>query len=409
MEGQPGTEGAGPSTGTGVAPGGAAGSIGAHPGDDPLRGAERAVALSMLSIRLVHLLQGAICIATGWRRYRRPWLAAGILGAAAVESAVVGGRVLRAGRHGDAGVWVDNAFGTVGLVAMAASTHGRDRTTSLNWMLPYTVTSVAATAALDRPRVRYLGAVGLLGGTYVCSVAPAVGRGEAAASTAVANAASYAGFAAVLDVFGRFLRRAAIEAAEARELAVAGGKALAAEQERTRQYRLLHDSALQTLEVIATGVPLDDAAVRRQARRDATRLRALLRGAETGRRELVASLEELADAWAERGMHVDLVTAEVTADPPPAAVDAVVGAVGEAVTNAAKHAGADRVVVRARSTAGGIEVTVRDHGAGFDPARRVARYGVAESIDGRVAAVGGRTEHWSVPGRGTRVTVWVPA
>ena len=379
-----------------------------HPGDDALAGSERAVALSMLTVRFVHLVQGVICVATGWRRYRRPWLAAGLLGVATIESAVVGGVAFRAGRHGEAGVWADNAFGVAGLVAMAAASAGQDRTTSLNWMLPYTVTSAAATAALDRPRWRSVAAVGLLGGTYALSVAPAVRRGQAAASTAVANAASYAGFAAVMDIFGRYLRRSAAEFVEARELAVARGRALAAEQERTRQYRMLHDSALQTLEVIGSGAVLDDAAVRRQARRDATRLRALLRGATPGADGLRSSLEELADMWADRGMRVNVVAAEVRDDPGPGILDALTGAVGEAVTNVAKHAGVDSVVIRARRVAGGIEVSVRDHGRGFDPAARVARYGVTESIDGRVAAVGGRVEHWSVPGRGTRVTVWVP-
>ena len=383
-----------------------------HPGDDALAGSERAVALSMLTVRFVHLVQGVICVASGWRRYRRPWLAAGLLGAATIESAVVGSVAFRAGRHGETGVWVDNAFGVAGLVAMAAASAGQDRTTSLNWMLPYTVTSAAATAALDRPRWRSAAAVGLLGGTYALSVAPAVRRGQAAASTAVANAASYAGFAAVMDIFGRYLRRSAAEFLEARELAVARGRALAAEQERTRQYRMLHDSALQTLEVIGSGAVLDDAAVRRQARRDATRLRALLRGAAPGSDGLRSSLEDLADMWADRGIRVNVVAAEVGDDPGPGApgvLDALTGAVGEAVTNVVKHAGVGSVVIRARRVAGGIEVSVRDHGRGFDPATRVARYGVTESIDGRVAAVGGRVEHWSAPGRGTRVTVWVPA
>lgn len=374
-----------------------------------MAGSDRAVALSMLTVRLVHLVQGAICVATGWRRYKRPWLAAGLLGVATVESAIVGRAAFRAGRHGEAGAWADNLFGMAGLVAMAASTDGKDRTTSLNWMLPYTVTSAAATAALDRPRRRSAAAVALLGGTYALSVAPAVRRGGAAAPTAVANAASYAGFAAVMDIFGRYLRRSASDFEQARELAVDRGRALAAEQERTRQYRVLHNSALQTLEVIGSGAALDDAAVRRQARRDATRLRALLRGGNQGSSSLVSALEELADVWADRGIAVDLVAAEVTDDPAPEALDALTGAVGEAITNVAKHAGVDRVVVRARWAAGGVEISVRDHGLGFDPAARVPGYGVTESIDGRAASVGGRVEHWSAPGKGTRVTVWVPA
>jgi signal transduction histidine kinase len=61
----------------------------------------------------------------------------------------------------------------------------------------------------------------------------------------------------------------------------------------------------------------------------------------------------------------------------------------------------------------GVRVTVRDDGAGFAPARLAeaaagGRLGVAQSMRGRVADLGGTTTIWSRPGEGTEVEFWVP-
>jgi signal transduction histidine kinase len=57
-----------------------------------------------------------------------------------------------------------------------------------------------------------------------------------------------------------------------------------------------------------------------------------------------------------------------------------------------------------------VEVTVRDHGRGFDPEaeRGGFDFGIEQSITGRMREVGGRAELWSAPGRGTRVMLWGP-
>jgi len=86
----------------------------------------------------------------------------------------------------------------------------------------------------------------------------------------------------------------------------------------------------------------------------------------------------------------------------------LVGATQEALANVAKHAGVQQAVVRVASTDGGVEVTVRDHGRGFDLDRPVGGFGIAESIVGRMRDVGGRATVWSAPDRGTRVIVWGP-
>jgi signal transduction histidine kinase len=83
---------------------------------------------------------------------------------------------------------------------------------------------------------------------------------------------------------------------------------------------------------------------------------------------------------------------------------ALAAAAREAILNAAKFAGAERIDVYAEASAERAEVFVRDRGAGFDPGAVPAdRRGVRESIIGRMARHGGRAEVRSQPGGGTEV------
>jgi len=82
----------------------------------------------------------------------------------------------------------------------------------------------------------------------------------------------------------------------------------------------------------------------------------------------------------------------------------------EALRNALRHAQARRIDVRLRPERGGVEVSVRDDGCGFDaPASRArASLGLA-SMRERVALLGGRVQIRSRRGQGTEVTAWVPS
>jgi signal transduction histidine kinase len=76
--------------------------------------------------------------------------------------------------------------------------------------------------------------------------------------------------------------------------------------------------------------------------------------------------------------------------------------VSEALTNAAKHAGASRVDVSARPGEGTLELTVSDDGVGgADPARGSGLTGLTD----RVEAIGGSLSIQSPPGRGTTIQV----
>jgi signal transduction histidine kinase len=83
--------------------------------------------------------------------------------------------------------------------------------------------------------------------------------------------------------------------------------------------------------------------------------------------------------------------------------------VQEALANAVKHAQPDRIALTLVAREGRVTVTVRDDGAGFDPADSGARHGLGLRLMGeRAAEVGGELRVESQPGRGTTVEVSLP-
>jgi signal transduction histidine kinase len=82
--------------------------------------------------------------------------------------------------------------------------------------------------------------------------------------------------------------------------------------------------------------------------------------------------------------------------------------VQEAMTNVAKHAGAAIAFVYLQRTRGVLRVVMEDDGVGFDPAsakRGLGMIGIRE----RVAHLQGTVILHSAPGRGTRLTIELPA
>jgi signal transduction histidine kinase len=90
---------------------------------------------------------------------------------------------------------------------------------------------------------------------------------------------------------------------------------------------------------------------------------------------------------------------------------AVAGAAAEALTNAAKHAGVQRVSVFAEVADGQVLVVVRDRGRGFDPPAAGGAgggRGIPDSIVGRMRRQGGTATIRSAPGAGTEVELRMP-
>ena len=89
----------------------------------------------------------------------------------------------------------------------------------------------------------------------------------------------------------------------------------------------------------------------------------------------------------------------------------VYNALRELLFNVVKHAGTGRATVRAHRDGGGVVVVVEDDGHGFDSdAAGPSDGGLGLfSVRERIEMAGGRLDVDSEPGRGTRVTIRVPA
>lgn len=370
-------------------------------------GIERTVLTIFLAVRVVHVAQAVTCIGLARAAYRKPRLAVASLLAAVAELVWLAGRDLRRGDHDTTAAALDAAFCVAGLAALGSATAESDRTTSLNWMLPLSVGScLGAAQALEWPQETVV--VGGLAATYAGVARGSIRRGGGDGATAVANALSYPAFALVADLIHRFARRMAAEVDEARQKAVERGAEVAAEQARNREHRLLHDSALQTLEAVASGYDLDPEDLRLQARREAAVLRRSISGERVRSVGLLGRLEELGAEFSDRGLRVELTTVGARVEPSPTQGAALAEAVREALGNVVKHAGVATVVVHVATDAQECKVTVRDQGRGFDRQKSTEGYGIPHSIVARMEEVGGRAQLWSEPGRGTRVELWSP-
>ncbi|MGI5196182.1 ATP-binding protein [Streptomyces sp. CA-288835] len=209
-------------------------------------------------------------------------------------------------------------------------------------------------------------------------------------------------------------------------------------EERADVAAHLHDSVLQALTLIQK--KSDDPDVLRIARRTERELRTWLyrpSDSPSDRPSDAPSDAEVADfAAALRALAADIEDQYATVVElvcvGTRALDesakAVVGAVREALTNAAKHAGVRRVSVYAEAgesrdspTGPGrtpdstqILVLVRDRGRGFDPTtadvdgKASDRRGIADSITDRIRRNGGTASIRSAPGEGTEVEIRMP-
>jgi signal transduction histidine kinase len=88
---------------------------------------------------------------------------------------------------------------------------------------------------------------------------------------------------------------------------------------------------------------------------------------------------------------------------------ALVGALSEAVANAAHHSGSTAISLYVEVEPEQITAFVRDQGSGFDPAVVPHdRRGIADSIVGRMERHGGTATVHSSLGTGTEVVIGLP-
>ncbi len=180
-------------------------------------------------------------------------------------------------------------------------------------------------------------------------------------------------------------------------------------QERADVAAHLHDSVLQTLAMIQRSSS-DPATVARLARAQERDLRGWLYGEQaTAPEGTIAGSLRLVAAEAEdlQGVPVELVTVgDCTTS---AELLPLLAATREALLNAVRHAGTDRVDVYAEVGERQVEVYVRDRGQGFDLAQVPEdRQGVRGSIVGRMERHGGTALVRATPGEGTEVRLSMP-
>jgi signal transduction histidine kinase len=190
-----------------------------------------------------------------------------------------------------------------------------------------------------------------------------------------------------------------------------------AEAERRRIERDLHDGAQQRLVALA----MDLGMARAKLATDPAAATALVGEAHEEAKRALAELRDLARGihpavLADRGLDAAIsalaarspvpVEVEVTAERLPGPVEsAAYFVVAEALTNAAKHAGAAETGVRIARHRDLLIVEVIDDGAGgADPARGSGLRGLAD----RVAAVDGRLTITSPPGGPTVIRAELP-
>jgi signal transduction histidine kinase len=357
---------------------------------------------------LAAMAWAAIVVAHLRGRWRQAWWRDGLDSAASVLLALGAGWCVPPAVRGDTTSWLYIAL--VGQLFVPA------------WLAP------AASAA----PLALTSAAAYLAGT---AVTPAVrpGGSSAAVSAALLVAiAAAAWFARLMLERGAMTADATLAAAdrEAREQRVA----LSRTTERREHERLLHDTVLNTLTAIGrasqAGLPgrADAGLLEGRCRRDVALLQYALSDAGDPAKVagrpfggLLIGIQAAAIEMRARGLEVHVAVAgqtqehAVPAGPVPGQVAvAMAYAVREALVNVATHAGTGQawvdVSLAAPPAVGGVRVTIRDAGVGFDPAAvDPARLGLRRSITERVADLGGRASVRSRPGEGTVVNLYWPA
>jgi signal transduction histidine kinase len=194
------------------------------------------------------------------------------------------------------------------------------------------------------------------------------------------------------------------------------------EAQRRQSARLLHDTVLATLTLLAhSGVGVSPAAMQQQAADDARLLRQLRLGATpvpqssggynlevAEEAALGTTLESVKQRFGRMGLEVSWHgTGQVLL--PSHVLDAFLLALAECLENVRRHAGVTEAHVTITDDETTVRAMVTDSGVGFD-VKDVdsARLGLKDSVIGRLNEVGGNARLFSAAGSGTTVVLEVP-
>jgi signal transduction histidine kinase len=194
------------------------------------------------------------------------------------------------------------------------------------------------------------------------------------------------------------------------------------EAQRRQGARLLHDTVLATLTLLAhSGVGVAASALQQQAGEDARLLRQLRLGAtpvpqSSGEYNLEpveetalgTTLESVKQRFGRMGLEVSWHgTGQVLL--PSEVLDAFLLALAECLENVRRHAGVTDAHVTITDDESTVRAMVTDAGVGFDISDiDEARLGFKDSVVARLKDVGGNARLFSSPGAGTTVVLEVP-
>jgi signal transduction histidine kinase len=134
-----------------------------------------------------------------------------------------------------------------------------------------------------------------------------------------------------------------------------------------------------------------------------------LRASPLEGRPLSEAINALVERWeAETGIAVRYRAVNGSRPLPPSVEAALYRICQEALTNVARHAGAERATVRLVATPDRVRLVVEDDGRGFDASEVPEdRHGIVGMRE-RAEVLGGTLEVRSGPGEGTRIEATVP-
>jgi two-component system, NarL family, sensor kinase len=201
---------------------------------------------------------------------------------------------------------------------------------------------------------------------------------------------------------------------------------LGAVEERNRLAREIHDTLAQGLTATALQLESADAlldagseraheplrralSLTRSNLEEAKRSVLDLRAAPLEGRPLSEALRALVDRWeAQTGISARYRAVNGSRPLPPSVEAALYRICQEALTNVARHAEAERVIVRLVATPEQVRLAVEDDGRGFEtskvPGDRLGLIGMRE----RAEVLGGALEVYSEKGAGSRIEATVP-
>ncbi|GLZ33066.1 histidine kinase [Lentzea sp. NBRC 105346] len=366
--------------------------------DDPVAPLWRGV----VALRIVTFLFAAGAVIVQQDEYERAWLAWTVLGAMAVWSAVTS-RLYSTDKGRKHWIVIVDLLLTCGLMSLSPLILSDKQL--LEWNTPLITTIWASVAAV---------AAGVVGGKrwgftggLVVGLSTYLSKGQMSVDL-MRDITLLAGAGLVVGMAATTARLSAVRLAQAL-------RTEAATAERERLARSIHDSVLQVLaRVRKRGLEVggEAAELAQMAGEQEVALRALVAAAPTestvdGEVDLRPGLQLLATP------KVQVSTPATQVMMKSGVATELTSLVREALSNVDKHAGSEaRAWVLLEDLGDEVVLSVRDDGPGI-PDGRIAdaeaegRMGIAQSIRGRVASLGGTLELQTGPGEGTEWEVRV--